>query len=448
MRHSDDSDPVRALRGAVARTLAGNVRPGEPVAIALSGGRDSVVLLDALLHTGAAPGLVALHVHHGLSTHADAWQRFCASLCAARGVPLIVRAVTVPRAPQSSLEGEARRQRYAALAAAAIADGIRVVALAHHRDDQAETLLLQLLRGAGPHGLAGMPAVRTDPRGIAWLRPLLEVPRSSIDAYAQAVGLVFVDDDSNADARHRRNAVRQVVMPALAAVFPDPGATLARAAAHQADAARLADDLATLDADAAGDGTTLDRAVLAALPAHRARNLLRWFLRQRGLAAPSTARLAAMLDQLTGARGDAHVRLLHAGVELGLHGGRIHVHAQTPPAFDVRWHGERELALPHGTLVFERVEGAGVDVARLAAEPVYVRPRSGGERLQLAANRPRRALKAILQDAGMPVWERAALPLVYCGDALAAAPGIGVDTGFVTAPGHAGVAIAWHPACV
>lgn len=448
MRHSDDSDPVRASRDAVAQSVAKHVRPGEPVAIALSGGRDSVVLLDALLHSGALSGLTALHVHHGLSTHADAWQRFCASLCAARGVPLTVRAVTVPRTPQSSLEGEARRQRYAALAAVAIADGIRVVALAHHRDDQAETLLLQLLRGAGPQGLAGMPAVRTDARGITWLRPLLEVPRSSIDAYAQAVGLAYVDDDSNADARHRRNAVRQIVMPALAAVFPAPGATLARAAAHQADAALLADDLATLDARAAGDGATLDRAVLAALPAHRARNLLRWFLRQRGLAAPSTARLAAMLDQLTRSRGDAHVRLLHAGVALGLHGGRIHVHATAPPPFDLPWQGERELALPHGRLAFERVDGAGIDVARLAAGPVHVRPRSGGERLQLAANRPRRALKAILQDAGMPVWERVALPLVYCGDALAAAPGIGVDTGFATAPGYAGIAISWHPACV
>jgi tRNA(Ile)-lysidine synthase len=234
-------------------------------------------------------------------------------------------------------------------------------------------------------------------------------------------------------------------MPALAAVFPGPAATLARAAAHQAEAARLADDLAVLDAQHVGDGATLDRAALAALPAHRAHNLLRWFLRQRGLAAPSTARLAAMIAQLASTRGDANVRLAHAGIEIGLHRGRVHVHACPPPAFDVPWCGEPELALPHGTLSFGRAEGAGIALARLAGATVHVRLRAGGERLQLARNRPRRALKSILQDAGLPVWERQALPLVYCGDALAAAAGVGIDAEFKANPGDPGITLAWHP---
>ncbi len=214
---------------------------------------------------------------------------------------------------------------------------------------------------------------------------------------------------------HLRNAVRRVIMPTLESVFPHPQATLARAAAHQAEAARLADDLAAHDAEARCDGTTLDRAALAALPPHRARNLLRWFLRQQALPAPSAARLGAMLAQLGSDRGDANVRLAHGGVELGVHRGRIAIHAKRADAFDLPWSGEAELALPHGRLAFVRAEGEGLDALRLREAPVHVRSRSGGERLQLAPNRPRRALKSILQDAAIPAWERQALPLVFCG---------------------------------
>ncbi|MFO1314119.1 MAG: tRNA lysidine(34) synthetase TilS [Burkholderiales bacterium] len=444
MRHADAPDDVRA---AAARALAAHVPAGAAIAVALSGGRDSVVLLDALFHVAPPRGhrVAALHVHHGLSPNADRWQRFCADLCATRGVPFTARAVVVPRTPQASVEAEARRLRYAALADAAVAAGIRHVALAHHRDDQAETLLLQLLRGAGPHGLAGMPAARTDLHGVTIVRPLLDCPRAAIDAYAQAAGLAWVDDESNAAHRHLRNAVRHVVLPALVRVAPQAPATLARAARHQADAARLADDLAALDAATYGNHGSLECAALAALPPHRARNLLRWFVRQHGLPAPSEARLAAMMAQLAAARADANVALAHGGVELGVWRGRVVVHPASPPAFDVRWSGESELTLPHGRLAFDRADGAGLDATRIAAAPVSVRPRTGGERLQLAAGRPRRALKSLLQEAGLAPWDRRALPLVFCGDALAAAPGVGVDAAFAARPGAPGVTVVWHP---
>ena len=444
MRHADDTAAVRA---AAARALAAHVPPGAGVAVALSGGRDSVVLLDALLHVAPLSGhrVAALHVHHGLSPNADRWQRFCADLAAARGIPFVARSVAVPPAPRAGVEAEARRLRYAALADAALAAGLPHVAVAHHRDDQAETLLLQLLRGAGPHGLAGMAERRADPRGVTFLRPLLAIPRAAIDAYAQAAGLAWVDDESNAAHRHLRNAVRHRALPALVEVAPRAPVTLARAARHQADAARLADDLAALDAAAHGDGGSLDRAALAALPAHRARNLLRWFLRRHGLPAPAEARLAAMLAQLGYARADAGVTLVHAGVEVGVHRGRVVVHRAPPAPFDLRWTGEPELVLPHGRLAFRRAEGAGLDPSRAAAAPVAIRPRSGGERLQLAAGRPRRAVKSLLQEAGLAPWERRALPLVWCGDALAVVPGIGVDVAFAAPPGSAGITVAWHP---
>jgi len=446
----DNEDPVQCVRSAVQGALAALVPANATIAIALSGGRDSVVLLDALCATAPAGDhlLHAIHVHHGLSQHATDWQLFCEELCATRRVPLTVRMVEVPRRAQASLENDARRLRYAALAEAAHAVDARFVALAHHRDDQAETLVLQLLRGAGPHGLAAMSELRQDARGVTWWRPLLDVSRASIDTYASTAGLRWVDDESNADTRHRRNAVRHRVMPVLTEVAADAAATLARAAAHQAEAAHLADDLAALDAAAALDGDTLDRAALAALPGHRARNVLRWFLRQRDLPAPSTARLAAMLAQLTQARGDARVRLAHAGVELGVHRGRIVVHAPSPPPFAMAWDIHAELALPHGRLVATRVEGDGVDLARIGSVPLTVRSREGGERLSLGRNRPHRPLKVILQDAGMPVWDRQSLPLVYCGTDLVVVPGIGVAAEWQCAAGAPGITVAWHPAAI
>jgi tRNA(Ile)-lysidine synthase len=442
------ADPVERIRIIVAASLAAHVEAGSSVSVALSGGRDSVVLLDALMAAAPAHGSVlhATHVHHGLSPNADAWQDFCDSLCERWGVPLTTVRVDVPRGPQTSLESEARRARYAALAEAAHAGRTHYVALAHHRDDQAETLLLQLLRGAGPHGLAAMAELRSDAGDVAWWRPLLDVARTEIDAYAARAGLRWVDDESNAATRYMRNAIRHTVMPVLASVAGNAPRTLARAAAHQAEAAQLLDDLAALDARDAFDGLTLARSALAGLPAHRARNLLRWCLRRWGLPAASSARLAAMLSQLAGARGDANVRLLHAGAELGVYQGRVHVHAPPPAPYDVRWNGEADLALPHGQVRVERVDGEGVDLSRIAQRSLHVRPRGGGERLQLAADRPRRALKSILQDAGVPPWSRQSLPLVYVDDELAAVPGIGVDAAFAAPAGTPGLSFLWRPA--
>ncbi len=440
-------DATGILRETVRRSLQAHVPRGAPLALGLSGGRDSIVLLDAL--SALAPPLghtvTAIHVHHGLSANADAWAQFCADRCATLGVAHVVRKVDVDPPPRTSLEAVARAARYVALADAARAASAAVVALAHHRDDQAETLLLQLLRGAGPHGLSAMPAVRVDSAGIAWWRPLLELSRADVDAYARDRSLAWIEDESNADRRHARNAVRQSVMPALREVAPHADAVLARAAAHQAEAAGLLDELAAHDAQQALEGTALRRAALLDLSPHRGRNLLRWFLRGQGLPAPSSARLAAMLDQLRGARIDAMVRLAHAGTEIGVHQGRIVVHPARSAPFDLPWSGESRLALPHGVLEFERALGRGMDAERLSSAAVRVRPRAGGERFQLAPDRPRRALKSILRDSGIPAWERCDLPLVFCGDALAAVAGVGVDAGFRARPTQPGVTVAWHP---
>ena len=319
-----DAAPVAAVDDAVAAALVAHSTPGARVAVALSGGIDSMVLLDAL--HALAPRyelrLSAVHVDHRLSPNAGRWAEFCAGACAARGVPLTIDRVDVARRPGQSLEAAARAARYEKLLAAP-AD---IVALAHHADDQAETVLLQLLRGAGPAGLAGMPRYRPGDAGApALLRPLLESPRATLAAYAHARGLAWIDDESNADRRHKRNLLRLAVAPLLAEAFPGYPSVLVRAAGHQAEASALLDELARHDAGDTQDG--LDRLALAALSPARARNLLRWFLRGEGLRPPSTARLAAMLAQLQTAGADARTRIGHDGAEIGCYRGRVVVHA-------------------------------------------------------------------------------------------------------------------------
>ena len=463
-RPDEPSDPVgAAVRAAIVPLLlllrrdAAAGRLG--VAVALSGGRDSVVLLDALaaLAVELPVAVSALHVHHGLSPNADAWAAFCAAECARRSIALTVHRARVARAPGESLEAAARAARYAAFAAA----DADVVALAHHADDQAETLLLQLLRGAGPHGLAAMP-VRREGGAPEILRPLLALPRAVLERHAARRGLAWIDDESNADTGIRRNYLRHEIAPRLAAAFPGYPAALARSSAHCAEAARLLDELAALDAEGiVGPGeqadrdlaepATLDRAALTALAGRspaRARNLLRWYLRQQGLVPPSTARLAAMLGQLAHAAPDARVRLAHDGVEIGIHRGRIALHAPAVAPFALAWAGECALALPHGMLEFAPAVGTGLAAGTLAASPVTVRLREGGERLRLEAGRSPRPLKRLLHDAGIPPWQREALPLVWCGNALAAVPGIGVDAAFRATAGAAGLVLRWHPAPV
>jgi tRNA(Ile)-lysidine synthase len=439
-----ERDPA-AVAAAVERALA--PLAGRRLGIALSGGRDSVALLSACAEVAPAHAvaLTAIHVHHGLSPRADDWVAACERLAAMHGVPLVVRRVRVAHAEALGVEAAARAARYAALREAAREVSCDAIALAHHRDDQAETLLLQLLRGAGPHGLAGMPATRQDADGVVWLRPLLDVPRAAIEAWVRERGLAYVDDDSNASARHRRNALRLDVMPALERAFPAAAKTLARAAMHQADAARLLDDIAQRDAEVAVRDDALDCAAIAALPPERARNLLRWYLRTNGLPVPSTARLAAMLAQLGAPRRDARVLLEHAGRVIGVHRGRAMLHAPPPPPYALTWQGEADLRLPHGRLAFVASRGEGLAAERLAGRAVTVAGRSGGERFRPDASRPRRALAAWLAEAALPPWERDALPLVLCDGEVVAVAAFAVDAHWRAVGAAPGWRLDWRP---
>ena len=326
------SDAGAAVANRLARCVRASweaVQPqlkvsGAPrIRVGYSGGLDSTVLLHLLaaaradrahpLPLPSAGVLSALHVHHGLSPHADTWVRHCRAQCRALGVPFSARRAIVDRAPRTSLEEEARRVRYQFL----LAPGADVVALAHHADDQAETVLLQLLRGAGPKGLAAMPALRSAPTkglrtALLW-RPLLDCSRSELEAYAQLHGLVWIEDESNLDLRIRRNFLRAEIMPVLARGFAQPVVALARTARHLAAAAQLTDALGDIDLAQAQRADALDAATLKALDDARLANALRRWIDHQHLRAPSEARLHALVRALRQSSNDTRLTWQHDG---------------------------------------------------------------------------------------------------------------------------------------
>jgi tRNA(Ile)-lysidine synthase len=411
------------------------------IAVGLSGGVDSVVLLHLLRRGLRLPPsrIVAIHVNHQISTHAPAWAAHCRRYCRELGISLQVDTVDVPRG--NSTEAAAREARHRVFAACA-AD---VVALAHNRDDQSETLLLQLLRGAGPRGLSAMPVFR--PGAPALWRPLLEIPRSRIEAYARRHRLVWVEDDSNLDRAYLRNFLRHEVLPLIESRLPGTGAVLARAARLQAEASDLLDVLAEQDLGGA-IGTSIELAGLRDLPEHRARNALRRFLRRNGARMPEAGRLEELLRQALTARVDAQVCVDLGGVELRRFRNALHLVRPLPllhTDFIMAWNGRRPLALPQlgGSLRLERHPGRGIAARWLEAGAMVVRIRRGGEKLRLARGAPLRTLRNLLQEGALPPWMRERLPLLYLGDHLAAVPGIGVDARFACAADEVGLLPVW-----
>lgn len=283
--------------GAVATCLGRWLGPVDPVVAALSGGMDSVVLLH-LLRRQLPPGrLAAIHVNHGLSAHAPQWERFCRQLCRDWEVPLTVRRVRVDRQSGAGLEASARNARYEAFAKLPRA----WICLAHHQDDQAETLVFNLLRGTGLAGAAAM-AERRD----RFLRPLLSLPRQRLLAYAQAHDLEWVEDESNEDIRFQRNFLRREILPRLAGRFSQGSPNLAAAAARFGEARDLLNQLAVIDAGASPLTFPFPVTRFRTLPEARARNLLRALLAAAGAGIPSEDRLVEAVRQFQSAAADRH----------------------------------------------------------------------------------------------------------------------------------------------
>ena len=452
MASSRKSSKSRACTGDLAARVEAQLRdivkPHDRLVAGLSGGADSVVLLDCL-HRLARQWpfqLAALHVNHQISPNAARWTAFCRRLCGVRGIPFASVKVRLRRG--DGVEAEARAARYAAFAR----QNCDYIVLAHHRDDQVETFLLQLLRGAGLKGLAAMPLVRkgkgetrmalTGKTGRyasvaaqpSIFRPLLDATREEILEYARKHRLKWIEDESNADIHFMRNYLRHEVLPRIARRFPSYRATIARSARHVAEADEVLDEVAARDGAGSLEGVTLAVAGLRRLPAGRARNLLRYFLSKQGVTLPATGRLEEALRQVLTAKQDARVMVELDGASLRRYEGRVHVvwAGKMRPQFARRWRGEKRLELNElgGVLNLARTTGTGISLARLGGQPVAVRVRRGGERLQPDSRRPRRSLKNLLQEAKVPPWQRERLPLIFHGEALVWVPGVGVDCAY------------------
>jgi tRNA(Ile)-lysidine synthase len=421
--------------------------PGAAVCVGFSGGLDSAALLDLLARRGANP-VRALHVHHGLSPNADRWAEFCARFCADRRVPLAIEHVEVARDSPDGLEGAARAARYAAYARRPEP----YVALAHHLDDQAETVLLQLLRGTGLKGVAAMPELRSlAGSGVRLYRPLLDVSRAQIEQHARAAGLEWIEDESNESLAHDRNYLRHAVVPLLDARIPGWRESVARFSRHAASANELLDELARDDGpdapmprwDLCHDPMFIHRP----LSDERRANALRSFLERNHLPMPATARLAEMARQIYDARDDASVRLDHAGISLIRQ--RNHVYIESRPwqggPWRVEWHGEREMALGdgRGSVSFRAATGEGIDMELTRGGTWHFGSRSGGERIKLVPGGATRTLKNVLQEKWLSRWQRQNFPCLFHDERLVWMSGVGIDLGYRCPEGREGLFPRW-----
>lgn len=389
-----------------------NATPVGHVWVGFSGGLDSSVLLHAL-HAQGTPDLQAIHVHHGLHADADTWADHCQRTCAALQVPLRIARVQVDRASGLGIEGAARAVRHAAYAEAMSTGD--TLALAHHRDDQAETVLLRLLRGSGSEGLAAMATHRTFAQGTLW-RPLLRVERAQLLAYAQAHALHWIEDPSNAEHGPDRNFLRHRVLPLLRERWPHASRVLARSAGHLADdAALLREQTAQHLADVRGlDPHTLKvSALLRHDPRWRARIFRLWIeqLHLPPLPGDAPARIEA---DLLDARADAQplYRWRDAAMQRWrdlLHAGSLRT--SMPADWSTLWDGRQPLLLPTGDrLILDGPAGCAFE------SPLQVHTRRGGERLRLPGRTHHHSLQHALQQHGVPPWQRTRLPLLSASD--------------------------------
>ncbi|HWY23693.1 MAG TPA: tRNA lysidine(34) synthetase TilS, partial [Nevskia sp.] len=384
---------------------------------AYSGGLDSTVLLHCLAHHDPCFRLRAVHIHHGLQASADEWAEKCERFSQSLGVAFELLRVQVDGLDPAGPEAAARNSRYEALRG--LMQPGDCLATAHHRGDQAETVMLRLLRGSGVHGLSAMRTLRAFAPGWLW-RPFLELPRERIYAYAQEHDLRWIEDPHNRDTRYSRSWMREELTPLLRERFPQTEESLARTARLAAEAAGLMDELAALDlADAGRDGA-LAVGALRELGAARRHNLLRWWLRQQGFEIPPADTLERIEREVLDAAEDAEPLLGWAGCELRRYRDRLYAMAPLPPppaaAPALAWTGE-QLPLP---------EGCGrLRLPQLPPRGLSVRFMRGGERLRLAGAAHSRTLKNLFQEAGVPPWVRQRTPLVEADGELVYVAGIG-----------------------
>lgn len=410
---------------ASSRKSQSSPKSAKRIAVALSGGLDSVVLLDTICKSQAANQnreIYAFHIHHGLQKPADDWLIFCERLAKKYKIHFDFRLLHL-NTKEGNVEARARAARYEALADLCEEYGIEDLLLAHHQNDQAETVLLQLLRGAGVAGLSGMSVhkhIQAGPRPLMLKRPLLDQSRAELEAYAKQHKLKWIEDPSNQDRKYRRNAIRKDVIPKLEKIQPEAVANLARSASLLSDAQALLDRLALQD----GKGILIKDCLQlkpllglykSDLPA--ANNVLRYWLKMNELAMPSQERLNSWWRDLVVVKVDSQLEWTHDGKAIRLWRDQLQLAPQSGGQWIFRTisTGSKNAGLPAAWVKKAQKEGR-----------ITTKARSGSEKLQIKPNSPRKTLKNLFQEGDVPPWQRNA-PLLYIDDDLIAVAGVGVS---------------------
>ena len=434
----------QALLAEVKAILATCIKPESSLLLAFSGGLDSVVLLHLLAKIkNVFPfNLYVMHVHHGLSQNADTWANFCKQQCDILNVALEIKYVTVDAA-NLGVEATARNLRYEALFSFKLKNiSPDFIVTAHHQDDQSETLLLQLFRGAGVKGLASMAAVDSVRR---LLRPLLNTSRASLLDYALAHNLTWCEDESNLNLDFNRNFVRQEVLPLLRSRYSAINIVLARTASHIAEANNLIDTLASIDAAHLLVDNSLCLQGLSKLEVARTKNILRWWFAKNELLMPNTAQLDEVVHQLFHAKRDAEIGLKIQHLILKRYKQRAYlVKSQVKFPFEIIWKGEEKLILPDGNvLIFEKKFGCGLALKHLS-DDLKVSNHNYPKSFKTSAPRPTKTLKHLLQDIQMPPWQRKELPLLYLSGKLVYVPNIGAAHSMNAEQDEQGLVVSWE----
>ena len=423
--------------------LTDNASFAERYVVAFSGGLDSTVLLHALADSSDRheTPVFAVHIDHGLHPASKRWTEHAREMAGTLGVEFHAERVEVDTASGSGTEAAAREARYAALAR--VAKPGDWILSAHHREDQAETLLLNLLRGSGPAGLAGIASIRRF--AGAWLaRPLLSFSRSDLRDYAIRHELSWIDDPSNEDRAFDRNFLRHEVLPTIESRWPGAAGRLYRSSMLASDAASLLQDLAAIDAQGLGTRPDrLDLVALRSLSTARQRNVLRYALQKTGLATPSAAQLQRVLDEVVAARADADPQLRWNGVEIRRYREQLYLlpGAEQLPVAPLAWEQPERLELGNGNgqLMLQQEADLGLDPA-LFIRGLHVRYRQGGEKIKLLDQRHTKSLKNLLQEEGVVPWMRDRIPLLYAGDELVAVADLWLADAAAKRPG---LAVQW-----
>lgn len=431
------------------------------IVVGFSGGLDSTVLLH-LLHNYVRSrlnvSLVALHINHGLQARSEQWEQLCVQKGKSFGVTTYAIRADVERNTGEGLEQAARHARYRAFEEF-LQEG-DLLCLAHHRDDQAETVLYRLLRGSGPLGLAAMRSRKPFAEAQV-VRPLLSCSRKELEAYAQLHRLRWVEDPSNLDASFDRNYLRREIMPRLKSRWPAVSETFSRAAELNQETVLLLDELAVSDLAvvACEQGRRLYRQQLSQLSPPRIHNVLRFWLLKNGRPLPSRANLLRIRKELVGSQAAGLAFVGWAGAEVRVFDEQLYCMPNLIPApkggTEIIWKGALsdqplDLGAEAGTLRVTAVQGRGVkgQLLEQACEQgrLIIKWREGGERCQPQERAHSQKLKKLLQEYHVPPWLRGCLPLVYIGEQLAAVPGLWVCKGFAAKPGEKGYVLDWrHP---